>query len=444
MFVRKWSSLPEDPQFPSDLKGLGYFVNENDEVRSIKNPDCYYKFFISRNPRWNQRQRFGMNQAIQGVVHSRLSDLGLEKHRLPLGTAATSPHVPIFASADIATKSRVVLIFGETHQDLGVLAQRVAGGPGGIAKGSLVSVVRALQAQQSSATDAAAPGVILANTGELLWWPEGQRTLSASAFAAAPMRSAAHRGNRVDAQVHLVPGHEDPRAHVAYIFEEVVPKLVSAGAGLDILGVGDGADVVESYLNWAPVWARWEKRINCLALVGGQFPEWDVRCDGLRECLRERTRAYAPSTEPLGLILSGPEGNPRTSTFTSLGCPVFSAGESQHVETLLVASYPTILDWLQEVALTPPNDKPYKNPEFTVFFSDAVLEPGESNSWSNWKEEHGADDGSGTGAKDGMKSGDGEVVDEEAKKKDEQAEKDKDSNKHVVRVDSLSDSEDEN
>lgn len=79
MFRRLWPALPKDAEFPSDLEGLGYvtvrfdtfldayltfiryFVHENDEIRSIENPDNYFKFFINRNPRVNQRQRFEFN-----------------------------------------------------------------------------------------------------------------------------------------------------------------------------------------------------------------------------------------------------------------------------------------------------------------------------------------------------------------------------------------------
>ncbi|KAJ8109616.1 hypothetical protein ONZ43_g6086 [Nemania bipapillata] len=389
MFKRKWSALPADVKFPSNLKGLGYFINKDSEVRSIENEDNYFKFFINRNLRVCERQRFAMNHEI----HKRLNDLGLCKLSLPLPASDGTPplaSVPIFASASIREKSRVVIIFGETHQDLGVLAHRVIGGNGGIDKGSLVSVVKALLQQQCSSMDPTPPGIILANMGELIWWPEGERTLSKSAFDATPMRSAAHIGNYIDAKVNRVPGNESPVAHVKYIFETVVSTLVDSNAGLDIIGLGDGADVVESYWNCSATWDRVGSRINCFASVGGQFPAWEVKCDGLQDFLQDRTRAYVPSDEPLGSVLSGPSGNPLTSTFTRLGCPVFSAGEPQHVETLFIASHLTVLDWLQEVADISASGKTYKNPMFVSIYSDG---PDEDN-WGNLGvEEMGCADG---------------------------------------------------
>ncbi|KAI0111078.1 Arb2 domain-containing protein [Nemania sp. FL0031] len=399
MFKRKWSSLPAETEFPADLKGLGYFINKDDEVRSMENEDNYFKFFINRNLRICYRQRFAMNQAIQDEIHRRLADdHGLSKVFLPLLTGDGAPpaaSVPIFVSAKIEGKSRVVMIFGETHQDLGVLAHRVLGGKGGIEKGSLVSVVRALLQQHCSPTDDAPPGIILANMGELIWWPEGGRTLSKSAFDATPMRSAAHVGNHINPKVNYVSGHETPAAHVKYIFECVVPRFVGDTAGLDIIGLGDGADVVESYLNSTVVWDRVGNRINCFASVGGQFPAWEVKCAGLLEFLRHRARAYVPSNATPGLVLSGPSGNTMTTIFTSLGCPVFSAGEDKHVETLLITSYPTVLDWLQEVADGSAPGRPYENPIFQVdYWEDANV----SGSWAGSEEkENGPTDGAEAG-----------------------------------------------
>ncbi|KAI0521609.1 hypothetical protein F5B22DRAFT_595658 [Xylaria bambusicola] len=377
MFLRKWSSLPEDAEFKSNLKDLGYFVNKDDEVRSIENEDDYFKFFLSRNPRINDRQRFAMNQAIQDVILERLDGLGLKTLTLPLeADPSSTPHVPILVTPDLLDKSRVVVIFGETHQDLGALAHRVLGGPGGINKGSLISAVKVLLQKRSSPTDPSPPGIILANMGELIWWPEGRRTLSRFAFDGTPMRSAAHLGNYVDPKTNTVRDNEDPLAHVKYIFEKVLPAHVNPDAGLDVIGLGDGADIVESYWNCDETWKLVGNRINCFASVGGQFPDWEIKCDGLREFLKDRARAYVPSSEPLGLLLSGPLGNPETTTFTSLGCPVFSAGVPCHVETLFIASQSLVLDWLQEVADTPPEEKPYLNPTFTVVYS----EPSETNS----------------------------------------------------------------
>ncbi|RYP93133.1 hypothetical protein DL770_000707 [Monosporascus sp. CRB-9-2] len=401
MFRRKWSGLPADPAFPSDLKKLGYFINEDDEVRSIENPDYYFKYFLSRNGRYNERQRFAMNQALEEEIHKRLTNLGLKKIPLPLGTpttttddgittTTTAPNVPIFVSADIAQKSRVVLIFGESCQDLGVLAHRVIGGPGGVDKGSMVSIVTSLQQQRSSPADASAPGVILANTGQLLWCPSAGRVLTRYAFDAAPMKSAVHEGRLVDEDRNRVPGNRSVAEHVRYVFESVVPAYVdpSKEPRIDVVAVGDAAEAVEKYLDGEAVWARWGNRIGCFANVGGYYPTWELKCGGFKQFLRDKTRSYLPSLEPLNTVLSGPDGNPHTTTFTALGSPVFSGGTAHFTELLLVEGGSAVLDFLQEVALS---SSDYRNPEFHVAYRDLRADDQEDEDWSNWQDPAVAD-----------------------------------------------------
>ncbi|KAJ2968663.1 hypothetical protein NUW58_g10175 [Xylaria curta] len=93
---------------------------------------------------------------------------------------------------------------------------------------------------------------------------------------------------------------------------------------------------------------------------------------------RPRLRAF-PGAPGYGSLRA--RRNPHTTTFTSLGCPVFSAGEAHHVETLFIASHLMVLHWLQEVADTP---GAYKNPGFTIVFSDG---PDQNNLWSDWNGE---------------------------------------------------------
>ncbi|KAI1343579.1 Arb2 domain-containing protein [Xylariaceae sp. FL0016] len=443
MFVRKWSGLPEDPHFPSDLKELGYFINDEDEVRSIEEPDYYFKFFINRNMRYNDRQRFGMNQALQAEICTRLEKLGLKKTLLPLDSDASKPNVPIFVSADIASKSRVILIFGETTQDLGVLAHRVIGGPGGVNKGSVVSVVKGFQAQKSSATDDSPPGIILANMGELLWHPKSMRTISLSAFDAAPMRSAACIRNEVT-EVNHVPGNKTPSEHVKYLFERVVPGYVRDDARLDIVGVGDGIDIAEQYLDDVDVWDRWAKRINCIAIVGGMYATYRMKSRAFRDFLKQRARAYTLASEPLGTPLSGPDGNPRTTTFTQNGCPSFSAGEDVYTERSLVAAHPEVLAWLQEVALAGPD---YANPDFVIYYHDHRPVDADDPDWSAWQENEETNKPTVEMATGMVKSG-GEVegaegvadVDGKGNGKDKGQGKD---DGFVIRVESLSDTEDD-
>lgn len=223
-------------------------------------------------------------------MHAKLETLGLEKVLLPFGTtSAQEPNVPIFVSADIKSKSRVVIIVGETYQDLGIIAHRVLEGPGGVTKGSMISVVEALQSQPSSPAESSSPGFILANTGQYIWHQALKRCLTIVGAEGAPMPSAVHAGLKWFAEVgrDRVRGSENTREHMKTVFESVVPAFVDEEASLDIIAVGDGADALAKYMDWSETWKKFTGRTNCLAILGGYHDVDDLECASFREFLRE-------------------------------------------------------------------------------------------------------------------------------------------------------------
>lgn len=222
---------------------------------------------------------------MEAEIHARLENEGLVKVPLPLGAAATDRHVPIFASRDLAAKSRVVVMLGEASQDLGVLAGRVANGPGGIDSGSAVSVVRAIHAQASSATDAAPPGIVIANPGQLCWWPEGRRPLTATASAAVPLPSLVHVGHRHVPELNGIQHNETPAAHMAYVLDEVLPRLASPDAAVTIIAIGASCEFITHYLDDAANWAAWCHRLSSLLLLGDVYPADGLTNDALRHFL---------------------------------------------------------------------------------------------------------------------------------------------------------------
>jgi hypothetical protein len=232
-----------------------------------------------------------LSAAIENIVHERLENNGLEKLRLPFGAAVTDRHLNIFASPDLNKKSRVVITFGESFNMLGILALRAVNGPGGINKGSLVSLVQELKEQASSSDDPSPPGIILANTGQLYWSPEGGRSLEPVRQHAAPMPSSVHRGKKEVTKINSVPRNESVNQHVAYMFDEVVPHLLGAGSQtqVDVIGIGDGADAMEGYFNEAENWDKYEGKLHAMVILGGSFDMDKLKCEGFKSFL-ERVR----------------------------------------------------------------------------------------------------------------------------------------------------------
>ncbi|OLN96561.1 hypothetical protein CCHL11_00734 [Colletotrichum chlorophyti] len=336
MFRRRWSGLPKDPIFSSDLKGLGYFVNEQDEIRNIVEPNHYFKYYLTKNGR-----------------------KGLTKVLLPLGVEPSNPNVPIFTSIDLPSASRIIVIFGEPSQDLGNVALRVINGPGGINKGSMVSVVDEALRQTSSATDTSPPGIVLANTGELWWWPEGKKPLSPTSALAVPLKSMVHHGRANDVELHSISKNVSPMAHVQYLLE-ILPSLISSTARLDIIGIGLGADNVTKALDDPKAWSVLGHRINTLSLLGSSTNINELSHEPFKEFLPRRARAYIIDAALALTPIAKPGGNPNTASFTQHGCTVYSSGEEYYVELMLITSRVPILAWLQEVALMGPD---YRHPE---------------------------------------------------------------------------------
>ncbi|KAK0632239.1 Arb2 domain-containing protein [Immersiella caudata] len=365
MFRRRWSGLPADPIYPSNLLELGYFVNNDDEIRSIEDPDCYFKYHATKNERWNERQSFAFNEAMNNVVSSRLDNLGLEKVLLPLGTTdPNQKHVPIRLTPDLPTKSRVVLIFGEPNQALGIRAYRVCDHTGGINKGSMVGFLTGLLQQPSSATDRSPPGIILANPGELWWWPEGKKGLTPSARLRIPMASAVHLERVYARGENTTPENGNPNEHVRYIFEKVLPEFVGKGAKVDIVAIGESSEEVEKYLNDEEVWGTVGRQMNSMVVLSGLYHSDNFVCEGFKSFMKERARAYIEEGSAADTAIAGPGGNAQCPAFTSYGCPVFSAGENCNMtETILIKAEECVLKWLLQVT---EQGEGYKNPAFEI------------------------------------------------------------------------------
>lgn len=192
---------------------------------------------------------------IRKIVLERLAASGLDTVRLPLGTSKDEPHIPIMVSSDMSKKQRVIVVFGESVQDLGIWAYRTVGQKS-INEGSAVDFVKNVQKHttttSSDSSDVAtgeAPGIIIANLGQLVWYRGGRRAMTLRTWQALPRRSAVHMPMRLDMVKNRVPGNEDSERHVEYIFTKVLPELLRKDAAVDVIGLGDGATEAVKFLD---------------------------------------------------------------------------------------------------------------------------------------------------------------------------------------------------
>lgn len=247
--------------------------------------------------------------AMESIIHERLEDEGLQKLRLPLGASVTEPHMPIFVSPDLKTRSRIVVIFGEPTQELGVLAGRVANGQGGINEGSAIPVVRAVKSQKGSNGDDTSPGILLANMGQTCWWPEGQRAITVTANNAVPLPSLVHRGTQHVPALHDIPGNKSPEEHVKYIFNEVIGSMTSDKATVNIIAIGESCEIVERFLDGEEAWNIWGKRISTLVLLGPVYDSEGLTNEKFKDFMAKVRRWYPLLTKGNTRLTKGPEAS---------------------------------------------------------------------------------------------------------------------------------------
>ena len=176
-----------------------------------------------------------------------MTTLGFETVRLPLGASADEKHIPILVSKDIASKDRVIVLFGERHQEPGIFSWRVIGEEG-INVGSAVDFASAAMFGPSPTPAHSAPGIIVANPCQLLWYRGGGRAVSTDEWMNLRRASAVSEPFKIDDVKNQVPGNGNYEEHVQCVFEEVLPRLVRKEAKIDVVGIEYSGSTAVEYL----------------------------------------------------------------------------------------------------------------------------------------------------------------------------------------------------
>lgn len=179
----------------------------------------------------------------------------------------------------------MVVLFGESSVYLGVLSAMGLARYGGINKSSAVPLVERLFTQMSTADDPSPPGVVIANPGELYWWPGGKRGVTFADRVALPRESAVHMPPDFDPRINCIPGNRTEADHVSYIFEHILKNKI--GGKVDVIAVGNMADVVEHYFNKCETWDKMGPMLGSMVILGGFYHASQFRCDGFARFIKE-------------------------------------------------------------------------------------------------------------------------------------------------------------
>lgn len=182
----------------------------------------------------------------------------------------------------------MVIFFGEPSKPLGLLAGRVANGRGGVNKGSLVSVVKYLHGQALTEGDSyekQPPGIIIANVGQLYWYPNEKRALTIGASDRIGRRSLVDSGTKFAPDINGIEGHETPMKHIAHLFEKVLPTVLHKNSKIEVIAVGDTCEKLQMYLDQESVWDTWGKRMSSMVLMSTLCPLEQLQNDSFKNFL---------------------------------------------------------------------------------------------------------------------------------------------------------------
>lgn len=181
---------------------------------------------------------------------------------------------------DLDKYSRIVVIFGEPSNHLGLLASRVVGGPGGINNGSVVALIQEVKQDASV-------GFVLANMGELYWWPEEKRAISVKDSTSLKLPSLAHRGTKYHPSINDIPCNAYPDNHLHSVFQDIIKPAINGGTKLDILAIGHSCEVLQNFLNEETNWDQWANSLNAMVLFGPDYPVEYLQNDKLISFMKE-------------------------------------------------------------------------------------------------------------------------------------------------------------
>lgn len=222
MFVRNNTNLPSDPHYPTtSFSALGYEINPDGQIVSIKPPHNHFPFFLTDNDRANHVHKEAMHACARDVITRDLATLGIktlylfgDRGREMTGekpTLGTGSFTRVLATEPEALRRKkdVLVVIGERTQDVGIWAYRSLMREGGTEAASAVGLVKKLAQldfNEASQDDmkatvpeevlpeymkaSGAPGLILLNPGQRLYSHELNEIMSQNTWLARPRSSA--------------------------------------------------------------------------------------------------------------------------------------------------------------------------------------------------------------------------------------------------------------
>ncbi|KAJ4337538.1 hypothetical protein N0V95_008300 [Ascochyta clinopodiicola] len=332
MFRRKEDTLSPDPSYPADLKELGFFINKLGHIRMIDAPEKPFVFHSLNDDRHNEVRNEALHACSRAEVTERLSKLGIKQLYFPhlVTTKPNGPHIPILAPPldVLKTRKRVIVVVNDALQDLGILAYRQLQREFGLNGGSVINFAKEMIRRSASAKDdeescnttdvfndgaevqddSDIPGLIVMNTGQLLYSHKYNRSMTMRSWCAMPRKSIAHDPIKIHDEENYIEGHRAPTEHIKSVFDQLLcnPDRVAPDAEVYIIAIEEGADklleVFKQDCEWtSPQGAKailtslvdkYGSRVTAMAVIHSLVDNSEITQSKLKAFLHQRTRQW--------------------------------------------------------------------------------------------------------------------------------------------------------
>jgi hypothetical protein len=272
---------------------------------------------------------------VRKEVQERLYKLGVDPYYFP-GMSATKPagpHIPILAPPPgvLHVRKRVFIVVNDSSQDLGILSYSRLQRDLGVNGGSIVSLAKELVRLNSDNdrdddSDFAPelrkvpseirekkkdliPGLIVMNTGQLLYSHKLNKAMTLRSWLVQRRRSIIHNPPQIHEQENRVEGHRTPAEHIKTVFDEVIcnGERVDDNAEIYLIAIGDGLEHVLKVLEGDCKLAfkdcvvelgltvlvdKYGTRIAAMAVIQSSVDNSQIKLPSLRALLYQRTRQW--------------------------------------------------------------------------------------------------------------------------------------------------------
>ncbi|XPS71083.1 hypothetical protein M3J09_003268 [Ascochyta lentis] len=282
----------------------------------IDAPEKPFVFHSLNDDRHNEVRNEAFHACSRAEVTERLFKLGIKQFYFPhlTTTKPDGPHVPILAPPPdvLKTRKRVIVIVNDAIQDLGVLAYRQLQREFGVNGGSVINFAKEIakrsaltknKEEPGSATDIfqdgarvqddrEIPGLIVMNTGQLLYSHKYNRAMTIRSWCALPRKSIVHDPIKIHDQENYIEGHRSPTKHIKTVFDQLLcnPNRIAPDAEVYVIAIEGGADKILDVFK--EDFDKYASRVTAMAVVQSLVDNSEIAHPSLKAFLHQRTRQW--------------------------------------------------------------------------------------------------------------------------------------------------------